>query len=135
MSAPPDLLAAPFDATNITAPGTYLPSAAPHSNASSDHTGAWGTQPLKPPFDLWLIQVILVLVIARVLAFLLKKINQPSVIAEVIAGILLGPSAVRFQKSIPGRQNPKAEKTKTKPENRLSARFLVSRQPLSNPAV
>lgn len=80
---------------------TGAPHAAPSSNTSSSgHGGAWGTDPLKAPFDLWLIQVLLILVIARVLAFLLKKIHQPSVIAEVIAGILLGPSAVRSSGAI-----------------------------------
>lgn len=36
------------------------------------------------------------MVLARVLAFLLKKVMQPSVIAEVIAGIILGPSVLGF---------------------------------------
>lgn len=45
------MVEAPLNSTN----GTDAPHGAPHS--LGDHGGAWGTQPLRPPFDLWLIQV------------------------------------------------------------------------------
>ncbi|KAI7730919.1 hypothetical protein M8C21_013341 [Ambrosia artemisiifolia] len=41
-----------------------------------------------------IVQICLVLVLTRVLAFLLKPLRQPRVIAEIIGGILLGPSAL-----------------------------------------
>ncbi|KAJ0088172.1 hypothetical protein Patl1_31907 [Pistacia atlantica] len=60
---------------------------------SSD--GAWqGDNPLNYAFPLLIIQTILVLLISRFLAFLIKPLRQPKVIAEILGGILLGPSAL-----------------------------------------
>lgn len=39
-----------------------------------------------------LLQIITIIVVARVFGFFCKKIGQPSVIGEIIAGIILGPS-------------------------------------------
>ncbi len=41
---------------------------------------------------LLLLQILLILVIARILGWLMSKIGQPTVIGEIIAGIILGPS-------------------------------------------
>ncbi|XP_056170972.1 cation/H(+) antiporter 20-like [Syzygium oleosum] len=60
---------------------------------SSD--GAWqGDNPLNHAFPLLIVQTILVLFLSRFLAFLLKPLRQPKVIAEILGGILLGPSAL-----------------------------------------
>ncbi|EXC31016.1 Cation/H(+) antiporter 20 [Morus notabilis] len=60
---------------------------------SSD--GAWqGDNPFHFAFPLLILQTILVLFISRFLAFLLKPLRQPKVIAEILGGILLGPSAL-----------------------------------------
>lgn len=60
---------------------------------SSD--GAWqGDNPLNFAFPLLIVQTIVVLVISRLLAFLLKPFRQPKVVAEILGGILLGPSAL-----------------------------------------
>ncbi|KAL5740637.1 hypothetical protein ACOSP7_029519 [Xanthoceras sorbifolium] len=60
---------------------------------SSD--GAWqGDNPLNFAFPLLIIQTILVLFTSRFLGFLLKPLRQPKVIAEIVGGILLGPSAL-----------------------------------------
>ncbi|KAF4374213.1 hypothetical protein F8388_022979 [Cannabis sativa] len=60
---------------------------------SSD--GAWqGDNPLNYAFPLLILQTILVLFISRCLALLLKPFRQPKVIAEILGGILLGPSAL-----------------------------------------
>jgi hypothetical protein len=47
---------------------------------------------MNDPFVLFAIQAGLIILLARILAFFLGKIRQPKVIAEVLAGILLGPS-------------------------------------------
>ncbi|KAI3412951.1 Na_H_Exchanger domain-containing protein [Psidium guajava] len=60
---------------------------------SSD--GVWqGDNPLNHALPLLIVQTILVLFISRFLAFLLKPLRQPKVIAEILGGILLGPSAL-----------------------------------------
>ncbi|XWS55686.1 hypothetical protein CRYUN_Cryun09bG0022200 [Craigia yunnanensis] len=60
---------------------------------SSD--GAWqGENPLNYAFPLLVIQTTLVLFTSRFLAFLLKPLRQPKVVAEIVGGILLGPSAL-----------------------------------------
>ncbi|EPQ28006.1 uncharacterized protein PFL1_04333 [Pseudozyma flocculosa PF-1] len=46
------------------------------------------------PIRLFIIQAAIIIVFTRILGFFLHKIKQPSVIAEVIGGILLGPTAL-----------------------------------------
>lgn len=46
------------------------------------------------PFPLWVIQVVIILCFVQLLAFLFAKIRQPRVIAEVIGGIILGPTVM-----------------------------------------
>lgn len=41
---------------------------------------------------LLLVQILAIIVVARAVAYLFNKIGQPSVVGEVVAGILLGPS-------------------------------------------
>jgi Kef-type K+ transport system membrane component KefB/nucleotide-binding universal stress UspA family protein len=47
---------------------------------------------LSSPLVLFILQVVTVIVAARVVGVLTRRIGQPMVIAEVVAGILLGPS-------------------------------------------
>ena len=49
--------------------------------------------PLDFALPLLILQICLVVAFTRTLAFLLKPLRQPRVIAEIIGGILLGPSA------------------------------------------
>jgi len=57
--------------------------------------GVWqGDDPLHFAFPLLILQALLILVVSRALAFLLRPLRQPKVIAEMVAGILLGPSAL-----------------------------------------
>jgi len=49
-------------------------------------------QNITHPLALLLLQVITIILVARIFGFFCKKIGQPSVIGEIIAGILLGPS-------------------------------------------
>ncbi|ERN03206.1 cation/H(+) antiporter 19 [Amborella trichopoda] len=55
--------------------------------------------PLDYALPLAMVQICLVLTVTRSLAFLLKPLRQPRVIAEIIGGILLGPSAVGRNKA------------------------------------
>ncbi|KAL1350114.1 hypothetical protein HN51_014262 [Arachis hypogaea] len=60
---------------------------------SSD--GAWqGDNPLNYAIPLLIIQTVLVLSVSRSLTFLLKPLRQPKVVAEILGGILLGPSGI-----------------------------------------
>ncbi|KAJ3676442.1 hypothetical protein LUZ60_003854 [Juncus effusus] len=62
--------------------------------------GIWqGDDPLHFAFPLLILQTVLILVLSRLLAFLFKPLRQPKVIAEIIAGIILGPSALGRNKS------------------------------------
>ncbi|XP_061361723.1 cation/H(+) antiporter 19 [Gastrolobium bilobum] len=50
--------------------------------------------PLDYALPLLILQICVVVAFTRVLAFLLRPLKQPRVIAEIIGGILLGPSAI-----------------------------------------
>jgi Kef-type K+ transport system membrane component KefB len=47
---------------------------------------------LQHPLALLLFQIITIVLVARVFGWIFRKIGQPSVIGEIIAGIVLGPS-------------------------------------------
>ncbi|KAK7054009.1 K(+)/H(+) antiporter 1 [Favolaschia claudopus] len=49
---------------------------------------------LTDPFKLWVVQVVIILAMTQFLALLFRRIRQPRVIAEVIGGVLLGPSVL-----------------------------------------
>jgi Kef-type K+ transport system membrane component KefB len=49
-------------------------------------------QNLINPLPVLLLQIITIVAFARIFGFICKKIGQPSVIGEIIAGIVLGPS-------------------------------------------
>ncbi|XP_047329235.1 cation/H(+) antiporter 18-like [Impatiens glandulifera] len=53
-----------------------------------------GDNPLQFALPLAILQICLVVVVTRSLAFVLRPLRQPRVIAEIIGGILLGPSAL-----------------------------------------
>ncbi|KAK9714203.1 hypothetical protein RND81_06G079500 [Saponaria officinalis] len=53
-----------------------------------------GDNPLQTAFPLLIIQTTLILIVTRLLAFAFKPLRQPKVIAEIVGGILLGPSAL-----------------------------------------
>ncbi|CAK7342506.1 unnamed protein product [Dovyalis caffra] len=65
------------------------------TSIQTSSNGAWqGDNPLDFAFPLLIVQTTLILVVSRFLAFLLKPLRQPKVIAEIAGGILLGPSAM-----------------------------------------
>ncbi|KAK7696183.1 hypothetical protein QCA50_000834 [Cerrena zonata] len=47
---------------------------------------------LNDPIRLWVIQVVVIIGFTQILALILGRIRQPRVIAEVIGGVILGPS-------------------------------------------
>ncbi|CAL9097281.1 unnamed protein product [Musa acuminata var. zebrina] len=62
--------------------------------------GVWqGDNPLHFAFPLLIVQTTIVLLVSRSLSFLLKPLRQPKVIAEIIGGVLLGPSALGRNKT------------------------------------
>ncbi|KAG0622551.1 hypothetical protein M758_3G106100 [Ceratodon purpureus] len=66
----------------------------PPKTMAATSNGVWqGDVPIHFALPLLIIQIVLVLCITRALAFVLKPLKQPRVIAEIIGGILLGPSA------------------------------------------
>ncbi|KAJ7642763.1 Sodium/hydrogen exchanger family-domain-containing protein [Mycena polygramma] len=69
-----------------------------HSRAAPDQGGLLtGKNPsnfnTEDPLRLWIIQVGIIVGTASLLSLVLRKIHQPRVIAEVLGGILLGPTA------------------------------------------
>ncbi|KAL4346897.1 hypothetical protein GQ457_17G007990 [Hibiscus cannabinus] len=65
------------------------------TSIKSSSNGAWqGDNPLDFAFPLLILQTTLILALTRFLALLLKPLRQPKVIAEILGGILLGPSAL-----------------------------------------
>ncbi|MBK7029316.1 MAG: cation:proton antiporter [Bacteroidales bacterium] len=63
-----------------------------------DSVGIWGQltesvhESFQHPLSILLLQILIIILISRLFAFLFQKIKQPAVIGEVMAGILLGPS-------------------------------------------
>ncbi|KAH0645898.1 hypothetical protein KY284_033782 [Solanum tuberosum] len=58
-------------------------------------SGIWqGDNPLDYSLPLFIVQLTLVVFITRLLVFILKPIRQPRVIAEILGGVILGPSVL-----------------------------------------
>jgi len=53
-----------------------------------------GSNPLKEPLSLFLFQLFFIVVCSKSLGYLFKYIKQPPVVAEIITGLLLGPSVM-----------------------------------------
>lgn len=47
---------------------------------------------LHHPLAILLLQIVIIVIVARIFGWLFNKIGQPTVIGEIIAGIALGPS-------------------------------------------
>jgi Kef-type K+ transport system membrane component KefB len=60
--------------------------------------GSWGDflssmqHNFQDPLAILLAQILIIILVARVFGWVFKKIGQPAVIGEIIAGIVLGPS-------------------------------------------
>ena len=44
------------------------------------------------PLSIFLLQILIIIALARLLGWVVGKMGQPTVVGEIIAGILLGPS-------------------------------------------
>lgn len=51
---------------------------------------------VQHPLSILLLQVVIIIAISRVFAYVFNKIRQPAVVGEIIAGILLGPSLLGY---------------------------------------
>ncbi|MDR2920582.1 MAG: cation:proton antiporter [Tannerella sp.] len=54
------------------------------------------TEQIISPFSLLLLQIIVILIMCKMVGWLMKKIGQPVVIGEILAGIILGPSILGY---------------------------------------
>ncbi|KAL1364698.1 hypothetical protein HN51_012829 [Arachis hypogaea] len=62
--------------------------------------GIWqGDNPLNYALPLFMLQVMLVVIATRIFVFILKPIRQPRVIAEILGGVILGPSVLGQSKT------------------------------------
>ncbi len=51
---------------------------------------------ISEPAAMFLLQIISILIVSRIFGFLFAKIGQPTVIGEILAGIVLGPSLLGY---------------------------------------
>ncbi|MBS0032323.1 cation:proton antiporter domain-containing protein [Chitinophaga sp. 22321] len=62
--------------------------------AAASHSTTWWRylDNLKHPLGLLLLQIIVIMLVARLFGVIANKLRQPAVVGEIIAGVLLGPS-------------------------------------------
>ncbi|KAF3328303.1 cation/H(+) antiporter 19-like protein [Carex littledalei] len=85
-------MASAVNATAMAGNATKLTCPTPMKATSN---GSWqGDNPLDYALPLLILQICIVVALTRFLAYLLRPLRQPRVIAEIIGGILLGPSAL-----------------------------------------
>ncbi|KAK6943682.1 Cation/H+ exchanger [Dillenia turbinata] len=78
------------------------------TSIKASSNGVWqGDNPLDFAFPLLIVQTVIVIALSRFLAFLLKPLRQPKVIAEIVGGIILGPSAIGRNHAYMNRIFPK----------------------------
>ncbi|HJQ31491.1 MAG TPA: cation:proton antiporter [Pyrinomonadaceae bacterium] len=74
----------PADSAAAARPGSPAPA----------HAGGGLREKLKEPLAILLTQLAVIIIVARLFGWLFRKVGQPSVIGEMVAGIVLGPSAL-----------------------------------------
>ena len=62
----------------------------------SEDEGLWSAygQNFHHPLAILLLQIITIIIAARLFGYLCKKVKQPTVVGEIAAGIFLGPSVI-----------------------------------------
>lgn len=73
-------------------------SAAPATHVSSplETVAAGLKQNLTNPLSILLLQIIVIIIVARLFAGLFRRLGQPPVMGEMVAGIVIGPSVLGF---------------------------------------
>ena len=72
------------------------------TNGTPIQTGVWSQMSdglqhgLQQPLSILLLQILVIILASRLLGFVFQKLHQPTVIGEVIAGIMLGPSFLGY---------------------------------------
>jgi Kef-type K+ transport system membrane component KefB len=62
------------------------------SKAAEKHiTSVWG-QALSQPLTVFIMQLVVIILVAQLFAAMARRIGQPAVVGEIVAGIALGPS-------------------------------------------
>ncbi|TKY52820.1 Cation/H(+) antiporter 20 [Spatholobus suberectus] len=70
------------------------------TSIKTSSNGLWqGDNPLNFAFPLLIVQITLIILVSRTLAFLFKPLRQPKVIAEIVGGVVLGPSVLGRNKT------------------------------------
>ncbi|KAL8152685.1 hypothetical protein V2J09_010445 [Rumex salicifolius] len=78
------------------------------TSIKTSSNGVWeGDNPLHFAFPLLIVQATLILLVTRLLAVIFKPLRQPKVIAEIVGGIVLGPSAFGRNKTYMNAVFPK----------------------------
>lgn len=77
-----------------TGSSTKIPAAKPSLSTSFDQFRDSFQDNLSHPLAILILQIIAIVVVARLFGFIFNKIGQPTVIGEIVAGIVLGPSVV-----------------------------------------
>ncbi len=80
---------------SILESATFLYTALPHTTLTSGLIENLLKQ-LHHPLALLLIQIVVIMVATRLFGFLVSFVAQPTVVGEIIAGIILGPSLLGF---------------------------------------
>ncbi|XP_050386310.1 cation/H(+) antiporter 15-like [Argentina anserina] len=64
-----------------------------YNSTRKHNAGLWNARnTLDSPIPMLIIQLLSILVLSRVLAYLLKPLRQPRIVTNILAGVLLGPS-------------------------------------------
>ena len=72
--------------------GEFAPPAPSGSQTPYDQFKELFTKNLVHPLSILILQIVSIIVVSRIFGYIFNKIGQPTVIGEIIAGIVLGPS-------------------------------------------
>jgi Kef-type K+ transport system membrane component KefB len=86
--------------TRLNSPGASADISAAVSEAARQPADSASSTPLKfayrSPLSILLLQIIVIIVAARLFGAIFRRIGQPPVMGEMVAGIVLGPSVLGF---------------------------------------
>jgi Kef-type K+ transport system membrane component KefB len=79
--------------TSSVAAPTASPTVSASTTAQTYLSKVW-RENLRSPLSILLLQIIVIIIVARLFAAVFRKIGQPPVMGEMVAGIVLGPSVL-----------------------------------------